>query len=852
MILPESLLQDVRYAIRMLYHDGKFTALAVFALALGIGVNTAVFTAYKAMVARPLDARDPDRVVNIALIRSSGAVDYTFSYPDYEAYRDSIHSFSGVIAFATEHMTLSNAGRIVSQQNSWANSTAGRLGILSSGIKNAEFASVFAVSENFFKILGVPAMRGRTFDAVSTADLAASPSVLISENYWQKRFAGDLGIIEKTIHLNGAAVTIIGVTPHDFVGTNVFVPDFWVPLSLEPVLHADRRWLNERENTRYRLYGRVAPHVTMNQAQSEITLIADRLRALHDPLSQEAKPATAMAWRGSPFPMPLKYYRGLEITILLIMIAAGMVLAVACANVGSLQLARTKSRQSELQTRLSLGASRRRIIRQMLTESGLLGVLAGMVALPLTSVLLNLTATFAGEAFPEEYGTLIFNVNPDLAIFSYVFAISVAAGILFGLAPAIESSGSALSSSARGSTSSARSRRLQDLLVTAQVSLSLVLMIAGSMFIRSSIHALRAAPGYDSKHVIDLDFQFPEGAKYTLDQKIAIVHELQTQIAALPGVSKVSSARAPGTMSFTTAALAVGAKDEGKEILHYTYVQANYFETLGIPIFLGRSFASQSGRSVVLSESAAKQLSPGQNAVGRFIRLSLLDEQFHNNNELTPEGPEYEVIGVSRNTRGFEFDGSDSKQIYLPVSEDRLADRPILIQAQSDPALVLKELDRLISSVDPALLATSSTLEQMLHQSPSVMVSSLAAAVASTVGMLGLMLALVGIYGTVSYIVVLRTREIGIRMAVGAQKREVLGLVLRESARPVVAGLICGILLTTGVSYLLRGVLYGLVAVDGISFGGVSLLFLAVALLAVYPPSRRAMRIDPAVALRYE
>ncbi len=533
------------------------------------------------------------------------------------------------------------------------------------------------------------------------------------------------------------------------------------------------------------------------------------------------------------------------------MTAAAMLLLVACANVGSLQLARARSRQNELHVRLSLGASRFRIVRQLLTESALLGLMAGTVALVCAWAFLQLAVHLYSEAVPAEYGTLIFNINPDLQIFAYVLGISLLAGILFGLAPALESSSSALYSGARGGTATARTRRLQDLLVAAQVGLSLVLMIAGSMLIRSSIHTLNMETGYDSKHVIDLSFQFPEGSKYAADRKLAVVRELRARLAALPGVTAITSAHPPdGFGSFRTAAVA----QNGQATLYYTYVQPNYFSTLGIPLFLGHGFESngQANNSIIVSESAAKQLWPGQNPLGRRVRLGVVDEKAHNSSELTADGPAYEVVGVARDTRGVQFDGSDSRQIYLPLADDRLATRPILIHTHFDPAPVMRAMEPVVSSVDPNLLATSSTLQDMLRDSASFISATFAAAIASSVGLLGLTLALMGIYGTVSYIVVLRTREVGIRMAIGAQRRDVLGLIMRESTRPVLAGLFVGMLGAVGAAYMLRGILFGINTVDGISFIGVSLLFLAVALIAAYPPSRRAMRVDPVVALRYE
>ncbi len=861
MMLPETILQDLRYAARMLYRNAAFTTVAVLALALGIGANTAVFSAYKAMVARPLDARDPGEMVNLALIRNSGASDFTFSYPDYEAYRDSVHSFRGLIAFSAEHMRLSDAGGVISQRTSAAGSAMERLGLLPSrpGAGNVEFASVFVVSENYFKVLEVPALRGRTFDSLGNAERTASPSILISENYWQKRFAGDPAVLGKTLRLNGVAVTIIGITPHDFVGTNIGAPAFWLPLSLEPLLHADRNWLLDRESRQFRLFARLAPGATISHVQAEMTILADHLRTLHDPRSELAKPATVLVWPGSPFPLPLKLLRGLEFTVLLIMLAAAMLLLVACANVGSLQLARARARQHELHTRLSLGASRSRLIRQLLTESALLGLVAGVVALLFAWAFSGVLLTQIAATVPPEEGALIFAVTPDREVFAYVFAVSLVAGILFGLAPALESSRSALLSAARTSTSPVRTRRLQNILIAAQVSLSLVLMIAGSMLIRSSIHSLKMETGYDSKHVVDVDIQFPEASKHDAGRNLALLRQLRSRLAALPGVAAITSARAPDGNNFRTAAVSLqGEKSSSKgvqSIVYYSYVQANYFATLSIPLLLGRGFQSQAGQaehSVILSESAAKQLWPGENPIGRTLRLGSTDERVHNVNELVADGPAYAVIGVARDTRGVEFDGSDSKKIYLPLPDDQLPGHPMLIRTQSDPAQVIRMIDPVISSIDPQLVATSSTLDEMLRRTAPFIASSMAAAIASTVGLLGLLLASMGIYGTVSYIVLLRTREIGIRLAIGAQKRDVLGLVLRESTRPVLAGLVVGMFLAVGASYLLRGVLYGVNTVDGISFIGVSLLFLAIALLAAYPPSRRAMRVDPMVALRYE
>jgi len=463
--------------------------------------------------------------------------------------------------------------------------------------------------------------------------------------------------------------------------------------------------------------------------------------------------------------------------------------------------------------------------------------------------LLDTAVTLAGEALPPSEGALVFHVAPDLEIFAYVLVISLAAGILFGLAPAIESSRPAAES--RASTSSVRSRRLQDFLIAAQVSLSLVLTIAGSMLIHSAIHTLTTDPGYDSTHVIDLELRFPQGSKYSADRKLALVHDLRTRLAALPGVAAITSGRPPEFTGFLTAAVSAGRQS----VLYYGYVQANYFETVRIPIVLGRGFQSAGGqyeRSAILSESVAKELWPGENPVGRSIRLGPTDDRVHSGSELTPEGPAYVIIGVVRDTSGAQLDGGDARRVYLPLPEDQLPRYPILLRTQSDPAQMMKAIDLAVSSTDSNLIATSSTLDELLRLSPLFAASSIAAAIASTLGLLGLLLASLGIHGTVSYVVLLRTREVGIRMAIGAKKRDILGLILGESTRPVLVGISIGMLLSVGASYVLRGLLYGLHTVDAISFAGVSLLFLCIALLAAYPPARRAMRVDPVVALRYE
>jgi putative ABC transport system permease protein len=644
--------------------------------------------------------------------------------------------------------------------------------------------------------------------------------------------------------------------PLRFCGTSIGAPAFWAPADIEPLLHSDDQFLHDREAQRYRLFGRLAPHASVAQAQAELSAALDGLRALHDPRSDAAKPATAMVWRGSPFPLPLGEYRGLMLAIALIMAAAGLVLMVACANVASLQLARMRARDDELRIRLSLGANRLRIVRQLVTESTLVGLMSGGLALLLTWVLLKETVRAAANMFPGEYGAMVFDVAPDLAIFAYVCAVSLIAGMISGLAPAMESSRAALKPPSSGGTATAGTRRLQDILIAAQVTLSLVLMVAAAMAIRSSIRAVAIDTGYETRQVLALNIQFPDSLKYTAYRKRALMDELRARLGRLPGVVATTNARTPAETQSRTAAATLKRTDSSRldrqAILHYTYVQPNYFETLGIPLMLGSGFTAQADRTVVMSESAARELWGSQNPIGRSVRLGATDEKPRRVNELVADGLSYQVVGVARDTRTTDFSATVTKRIYLQLPEDRAATYPILLRIRNTPADTIRLIEPLLTAVDPNLVADCATLEYLLRQTAAFIAAMMAALVSSAVGLLGLALAIMGIYGTVSYIVVLRTREVGIRMAIGAQAGDVLWAILRECARPLLAGLAFGSLMAAGLAYFASGLLFGLDGIDVESQALVALTLLAIGLTASYLPARRATRIDPLVALRHQ
>ncbi len=858
LMLPQTVWQDLRFGMRLLVRTPGFTLAAVFALGIGIGVNTSAFTMYKAVFGRALDARDSINMMNISLILQSGQLDSWFSYPDYLFYRDHSRVMEGLIAAdSPETLTMTGAESLGGQRVETAGTLVGRLGLIppSALATVDEPAMTFPVSENYFAVLGVPAIQGRAFDAMTATELAGNPAVLISENYWQRRFRGNPAILGKSVRLNGVAFTIIGITPHDFVGTSVGAPDFWMPLSLQPLVHPGENLLTDREKLRYRLFGRRKPGVSLAEAAAEMTLLSNQLAKLHDPHSDQSKPGTMMIWPGSPFPRKLD--AALSFAILLIMIAVGMVMVIACANVACLQLARAASRQNELRMRMSLGASRVRLIRQLLTESALLAVFSGALALLVTWGVLKVVANVTASALPPEYGSLILHVTPDLGIFTYVFAISVLAGVLFGLTPALESSRSALPSSlkANAGSSPGRSRRLRSVLIGGQVAASLVLLISGAMLVRSSRHALKMQSGYDGRHSVDVELLYPRGPKYTATQKLELVRELKERLKASPGVKAVTVGRPPNGGGVRSASVSIDGQAPSERNTRaqqfYTYVQGNYFETLGIPLLVGRAFASASERSVVLSESSAQRIWPGQSPLGRSLRIGS-ERDFHADGELVPGGDSFVVIGVAKDTQGPQLDGRDNEQIYLPLAEERMADYPILVRTEGDPAALIAGVGPLLTAIDNHVGVVAITLDAMMMQTPRFIVAGLAASIASAIGLVGLLLVSMGIYGTVNYMVVLRQREVGIRMALGAKRRDVLALIMGDNAKPVAAGLLAGLVLSMGASYLLRAILYGMGIFDTVAYGSVTIFLLGIAMAAAYLPSRRAMQVDPVVALRCE
>jgi predicted permease len=832
----ETILRDVRYTLRGLRRQPGTTALALAALAIGIAINATVFTGRKAIFDRALDARRPNEMVNLAVRDRSGATNYTFSHRDYEDYRAAARSFNGLVAYRLERMTAAGLDPIAAGD-----------GAASPGPDHSEFTTVAEVSDNYFAVLGVSMRQGRAFDGRADA-LHEAPPVLISENYWQRRLGAVSSIVGSTIQLNGVSVVVVGITPHDFSGTAISVPNFWVPISATPIVHGDDEWLRDHDAARYRLFGRLAPSADRDQAQAELTVLANRLRQARGGGTDEA--VRGVVWPGSPFPLPLSDYKGLTIAVRLILLAAALVLIVACANVGALQLARAQSRQAELQARVALGASRRRILQQLLTESLVMSLLAGAIALLFTWGLLEAALIVAGRMLPVEYA-FAFDVSPDLRLFAYVFAASVLAGLVFGAAPAIESARAALTPAVRGSTTAARGRRIQDALVAAQVALSLALLGVGGVLIHGAMRMAARTPGYDSTRVVEIDMQFADGARYSTERTHAVMREVRRRVEELPGIVHVTNGAPPADNGAPGRAVPLeNTTASPASRMHYRQVGAGYFATLGIPILRGRGLPQTPSTTgaAVLSRSAADVLWPARDAVGRAFRLQSDDER----SDAESIGASYQVVGVVGDTQGSAIDGTDAAQIYLELPNSRTTEHSFLVRTAGDARRAVHAIDAVISGVDPNLVVTLATLEEIRRLSPPVFISATSAAIASVVGSLGLLLTLLGIHSTVRYVVARRTREVGIRMTLGAQRSDVLRLILYEGTRPVLIGLVAGTAAAIVMTFLLSRAIYGLAAFDALSIAVVSGLFLAISTLAAYVPARRALSVDPNVALRSE
>jgi predicted permease len=859
----EGLFADLRYGVRLLRKNPGFTSVAVLTLALGIAVNTTVFTAFHALFLRPRAVKDPDSLASI-FRTTPGEPRGRISYPDYVYYRDNSRSFSALSLFATG-MTVTSSD-LSATSPEVAPRIAGAVGFQLPQLLQGSARPImcFFVSGNYFPMLGATPLLGRIL--LPEDDRLSSPFVaLMSGNFWQRQFHSDPKIVGSVLHLNGVAFTVIGVTPVDYLATASFVPDLWVSIPAQIALRATTREdLENRAVIAGFPMGRLKPGATLSDAQAEVGVLAEQLRTQY-PEAERNMTVGVVSGRNNLAALDSDAWP----VVIAALSAVALLLLIACGNVASLLLARAVVRRKEIAVRLALGAGRPRLLRQLLSESTFLGILAGTLGLPLAGWALRLLVIEIAAALPSFGGTIALEITPDIRIFAFTLLVSCAAGIAFGLAPAFEASKADVNSALKEEGSAfghhlSRSR-LRGLLIAGQIAACLVLLISSALLLRGSERALKIDPGYNAQSVAFLEMYNPKNLHYSQSRLLQLNRDLIEGIVSLPGVRSVSQAsRGPisGGIRWVPveragpASLPPTTGVSETPTAGYSYVTPNYFDTLGIPIVRGRTFTPREADGqapvVVISEATARSFWPGEDPIGKLLRIGSEKGSMPFPDESGPFVASSEVIGVARDVRSMDLRKVDESYLYLPLSQSRQWTSTLLVRADGNPTPLLPAIGREFRRVDANLPVLAAPLHTRVSMDPYFVVSRIGGVLASIVGALGLLLACLGVYGMVSYSVAQRTREIGVRMALGAQTVQVLRLVMSEGFRPILSGVAIGIIVSAGVSRALSATLFGLSPLDPVSFAGVSVLLIVIALLATWLPARRATEVDPMVALRYE
>jgi len=829
-----TLIQDIKYGLRMLARNPGFTAVAVLTLALGIGLNTSIFTLFDAARLRALPVKDPKTLVDVYQSIQNDAGSYrTFSYPEYIALRELNSAFSGLAAYSWIPAEL-DAGPPDNTTNDAATQAHGLI-----------------VSGNYFSMLGGEAALGRTFAPDEGQIPGAYPVLVLSHAFWRRHFNSDPSVVGRTVKVNGTPFAVVGVARQSFVGTEPQIPDFWAPLMMQAQLMPGNSALQDRGSFWLDLVARLKPGVSRKQAQASLNVLISRLS--RDYLGTSERASITLT-PGSFLSRPDERGR-VDSVAFLVLAAVGMVLLIACANVAGLVLARASGRQREIGVRLSLGASRGRLIRQLLTESALMALLGGGIGLLLAWQLPNF---LIGLLQPSYEPPFALHLALDIPVLGYTLGLSLITGLIFGLAPALQASKPNLVSSLKdeGTTFGLQlgRSRFRSLLVVVETAVCLVLLFAAGLLVRALEKARHVDPGFDTKHVLVVSLDL--GFRGYDDNRAAAFHaQLITRLQDLPGVKSVSIASlAPlGGVSRSGSIVVAGKENPASapsRLWDYWVVSPNYFETLGVPILQGRSFSAQDIRGgppvAIINRAMAREVWPGENPLGKRFRLG------------PPSVPFSEVVGVVKDTRGARLWEADKPYVYLPlllttqgppVQIEQLG-MLFLVRAQGNPDIVAAMVPRVVKALDPGVQSSCSVLEKSLGR--WVWFSQVGAVLSGTLGLLAVLLAVVGLYGIMSYSVNQRTREMGIRMALGATHSDVLRLIVGQGLRLTFVGIAAGLVIALAAARMIAAMLYGVKTSDPATLVGVSLLMTLVAMAACYIPARRATKADPVVALRYE
>jgi macrolide transport system ATP-binding/permease protein len=853
--------QDVRFGVRIIRKNPGFTSIAVLTLALGIGVNTAVFTALDALVLRPRPVKEPKQLV--ALFRTThGDNRGRFSYPDYVYYRDHSKSFTDFSLFAF------GMGLTSSDLPTGGPEAIPRI-VGAAGFEmpqllqgSAQAMVCYFVSGNYFQLLGAVPLRGRLLSPDDDRP-NAPPVVVLSGNFWQRQFHSDPKVVGSALHLNGTSFTVVGVTPVDYTGTLPNVPPLWATVAAKVFLGGFKPHdLENRLTIAGSPEGRLKPGVTLGDAQAELNVLAAQLQNSYPQENHDAGVAIVSEANKLALLEP-----GEWALITAAMTAVVLLLLIACANVASLLLARAAARSKEIALRLAIGAGRTRLLRQLVTESLLIALLAGAIALPVAGWLLRLLIMEISSALPSAWGSIALQVSPDIPIFLFTLLISGVAGVAFGLTPALQATKADVNAALKEeSVFGQRVRRgpLRGILIGGQVAACVVLLVCSALLLRGSERALKIDLGYASEHVLGLEMFNAIDLHYSQERLLHLSRELRQGIANAPGVLMLAQAsRAPiGGVRIVavspTERRQASANEEGSGTLGagYSFVTPNYFETLNIPVVRGRVFTAVEAEGqvpvVVISEATAQRLWPGEDALGKQLTIGTARKTMSFPGEVDPFLASAEVIGIAGDVHSIDLRKIDESYVYLPLAPNHQWTSTLLLRTAGAPKVLLPTLGHIFHDIDPNVPVLAAPLRVMVSMDPFFVVSRVGGLLASIVGVMGLLLACMGVYGMVSYSVTQRTREIGVRMALGAGGGQVLRLVLLDGFAPILWGMLAGLVVSAGASRLLAATLFGLSPWDAVSYCGVSLLLAGVALVAIVLPAQRATRVDPMVALRYE
>ncbi|MCI0485936.1 MAG: ABC transporter permease [Blastocatellia bacterium] len=819
-----NLFQDLRYGIRLLAKNPGFTAVAALTLALGIGVNSAMFSGVKAFIISPLaGVEEPERLVIPFEVEASGSRSDSFSYPDYVDYRDrSSEVFDGLIANVLVQAVF---GTGEGNDIVWGQ----------------------MVSGNYFDVLRVRPALGRAFLPEEDRTPGSHPVVVLSHNLWQNRFSADPAIAGKTVFLNGNSFTVIGVAPENFQGTKWGLGmDFWVPMMMQSQMHPGSDRLNSRGSHWFEIMGRLKAGVSREQAASNMTAIARQLeQAYPEELGNRGKDI-----RVAVLPETEGRFDDAATAITMgsgmAMAVVGVILLIVCANVANLLLARGMARRREIGIRLALGARRWRIIRQLLTESLVLAIIGGGLGLMMSLWTSDLMQLF----IPVIPYRIAIDFSPDASVITFTFIVSVATGIVFGLAPALQSSKPDLVPVLKGESGAmGRSRRfsLRNILVVSQVTLSFVILAAGGLFIKSFQNAKTADPGFRAENTMAMTMT-PGLLGYTRDQGQQFYRQTVERVEALPEVEAASLANElplGDSSSSTGPVIAEGrslSPGEGLSALVNT-VSPKYFETMRIPLLQGRDFTELDQRETqpvaIINESLARRLWPGENPVGKRFGIG------------RDSRADTEVIGVARDGKYRSLRESPRPFIYYPLTQSHNSQMTLLVRTAGEGRSIVSLIRQEVKAIDEKMpLYGVKTMQE--HLSYALWGQKMGASLALGFGVLAMLIASVGIYSVISYSASRRTREIGIRIALGAEAGDVVRMIAAQGLKLALVGVALGLPLALAVSQILKSLLFGVSGVDLFVLGGVSLLLASAGLLAGYFPARRAARVDPGRALRYE